>query len=239
NFTNVEGLLQPIGKNQDISILNNTEEIHTIDEVSTLFHFSVDNSDGSVALKFDYVIGEWDNADELQGLSLNQMLSTTVVDAKRKKVFNWKAENGSEITNENANSSKVSKFRFADAQELFGEVRLDDIPYYWGDNATEVNAVGELIPMNLIDVVYGSISSEGDAVRAIKGTTQRKTFLYSVSYPKWDGLRIVHDPAYVVSGGEGGSSDDGTGVIPGFEYTAVLFALPLIALVNVYRRKRR
>ncbi|MHA1332236.1 MAG: hypothetical protein ACTSR2_14305, partial [Candidatus Hodarchaeales archaeon] len=239
NFTNVQGLLQPIGKNQDISVLNSTEEIHTIDEVSTLFHFSVDNSDGSVALKFDYVIGEWDNAAELQGLSLNQMMSSTIVDGKRQKLFNWRTENGSEITDENANSTKVSRFRFADAQELFGEVRLDDIPYYWGDDAVEVNAVGQLIPMNLIDVMYGSISSEGDMVRSIKGTTERKTFLYSVSYPKWDGLRIVHDPAYVVSGGEGGSIDEGTGVIPGFEYTAVIFSLPLIALANIYRRKRR
>ena len=238
NYTDVKGILQPLTTNQDLSLLNQSSNLHTIDEVSTLFHFSVNNNEGSASLKFDYVIGEWDSASELKGLGLNQLMASTVVDAKKGRLFQWRLENDSILSDENANATKVSRFRFADSVEMFGEIRLDDIPYYWGDSQIEVNAVGQLIPMNLIELTYGHISSQADMIRGFRGTTDRKTFLYSVSYPKWDGLRIVHDPAYVVSGGEGAASD-GTGIIPGFEFTTVLFAIPVLILMETYRRKRR
>ncbi|WP_455139619.1 hypothetical protein [Candidatus Hodarchaeum mangrovi] len=238
NYTDVKGILQPLSANQDLSLLNQSSELHTIDEVSTLFHFSVNNDEGSISLKFDYVIGEWDSASELQGLGLNQLMASTVVDAKKERFFQWRVENDSIISDENANATKVSRFRFVDSEELFGEIRLDDIPYFWDVSQIEVNAVGQLIPMNLIELTYGHISSQADMIRVFRGTTDRKTFLYSVSYPKWDGLRIVHDPAYVVTGGEGATSD-GTGIIPGFEFTTIFFAIPTFIIIDIYRRKRR
>jgi len=192
NFTNVQGYLQPLENNQDFSLFNvSTEDLHTVEEISTLFHFEVDNDEGSIALKFDYVIGEWDNSPELEGF---------------------------------------------DSTSEFAEIRLDDIPYLW-DQTETIYAVGQLIPMNLIDVTYGAISSEADLIRSMRGSTTRKTFLYSISYPKWDGKEIVHDPTFAVVSGTASENTDTEGVIPGFEFASLLLALPLIAITM--RRKRR
>ena len=257
NFTDVQGYLQPIEKNQDETLFNvSTGEMHNVDEVSTLFHFGVNNTDSSVTLKFDYVIGNWDNSDELEGLSFNQLLASTVVDAKQKKVIRWKNENGTDLDDDFENSSRISRFRFVESEELFGEIRIDDIPYIW-NNTMEVNASGQLIPMNLIDVTYGKISSEADMIRGIVGNAQRKTFLYSVSYPKWDGRSIVHDPSYVAVAGSAAqvteTSDipsESTGTIPpetsstsvgvpGFEFTVIFLTIPILALVEVIRRRNK
>ncbi|MFX0122755.1 MAG: hypothetical protein ACFFAE_03900 [Candidatus Hodarchaeota archaeon] len=248
NFTDVQGYLQPFEKTQDETLFNESMgQMYNIDEVSTLFHFSVNNTESSVDLKFDYVIGNWNNNEQLEGLGFNQLFASTVVDAKQKKVIKWEHENGTELNDDYETASKISRFRFAEAQELFGEIRLDDIPYIWNGD-TEVNAVGQLIPMNLIDITYGVISSQADMLRGIRGGAMRKTFLYSVSYPKWDGKSITHDPAYAAFGGQAATasttsetqppetSSDGRG-IPGFEFSAILLTVPILALIEVYRRK--
>lgn len=236
-FTNVQGNLEPLGKNQDYSLFNETlDGSHTIDEVSTLFHFSVDNEEGSVALKFDYLIGDWDSAEKLEGLGLNQLMASTVVDSKMQRIIRWRNENSTELDEGFENSSRISKFRFAHTTTDFGEIRLDDIPYLW-DQTEMVNATGQLIPMNLINVAYGCISSEADMIRSMRGATSRKTFLYSVSYPKWGGKEILHDPAYVVVSGTASEGEIPTeGNIPGFEIISALLALPLVTLA--IRRKR-
>ncbi|MCK4848560.1 MAG: hypothetical protein KAT16_06030, partial [Candidatus Heimdallarchaeota archaeon] len=134
------------------------------------------------------------------------------------------------------NASRISSFRFADSTSQFAEIRLDDIPYLW-DQTEMINAVGQLIPMNLIDLTYGTISSEADMIRSMRGSTTRKTFLYSISYPKWDGKEIVHDPTFAVVSGTPSENTDTEGVIPGFEFATLFLALPLIAITM--RRKRR
>ena len=93
--------------------------------------------------------------------------------------------------------------------------------------------------MNLIDFTYGRISSEADLVRGISGGVARKTFLYSISYPKWDGKSIAHDPSYTVIGSLAAEENGDEAGIPGFEYATVILAIPMIALIEVYRRKRR
>jgi hypothetical protein len=236
NFTDVKGSLLPLASKQDFSLFNvTTDDLHTVDEVSTLFHFEVDNDEGSIALKFDYIIGEWDNAPELEGLGLNQLMATTVVDAQQMKTIEWRNENNDQLNEEFENASRISKFRFADTTSQFAEVRLDDIPYLW-DQTEMVNATGQLIPMNLIDVAYGAISSEADLIRSMRGSTSRKTFLYSISYPKWGGKEIVHDPTYAVVSGIASETTSTGGVIPGFEFATLFLALPLIAII--IRRKR-
>ena len=235
SFTDVQGYLQPLENNQDLSLFNaSTGKLHTINEVATQFHFEVDNDIGEATLKFDYLIGEWDNSAELQGLSLNQLMASTVVDAQNKKTIQWRNELNSTLNEEFENSSRISRFRFADTTSEFAEIRLDDIPYYW-DQTEFVNAKGQLIPMNLINVAYGVISSEADLIRSMSGSTTRKTFLYSVSYPKWDGKEILHDPAYSVLTGTASEADDNGAPIPGFELISLLFAIPI---VYALRRKR-
>ena len=237
NFNDVKGALLPLESNQDYSLFNvSTDSLHTVDEVSTLFHFEVDNDEGSIALKFDYIIGEWDNAPDLEGLGLNQLMASTVVDAQNRRTIQWRDENNEELSEEFENASRISKFRFADTTSQFAEVRLDDIPYLW-DQTEMVNAVGQLIPMNLVDVAYGAISSEADLIRGMRGSTSRKTFLYSISYPKWDGKEIVHDPTYAVVSGTASETTSTGGIIPGFEFATLFLALPLIAIT--IRRKRR
>ncbi|MHA2237748.1 MAG: hypothetical protein ACXAB2_05160 [Candidatus Hodarchaeales archaeon] len=236
SFTDVQGYLQPLENNQDISLFNvSTGVLHNIDEVTTQFHFEVDNDIGEVTIKFDYLIGEWDNSVELEGLSLNQMMVSTVVDAQNRKTIRWRNENNSDLNEEFENSSRISRFRFADSTSEFAEIRLDDIPYLW--NKTEsVNATGQLIPMNLFNVAYGAISSEADLIRSMRGSTSRKTFIYSVSYPKWDGKEILHDPAYSVLTGIAAESENTDGApIPGFELVSLLLAIPVVVLL---KRKR-
>jgi hypothetical protein len=189
-------------------------------------------------LKFDYLLGNWDNADELIGLSFNQLMASTVIDAQMKRQIRWRHENGTEMDNNLENSSKLHRFRFEESGNTFGEIDLDEIPYLW-DNSEEVYAIGQLIPLNLIDVTYGRISSEGDMIRSLTGNKQGQTFLYSVSYPKWDGKSILHDPSYSVMGGLGADIDTTGGAIPGFEFVSAIFGLPILYIVGVYRRKRK
>ncbi len=237
NFTDVSGYLQPLERNQDISLFNvSTNDLHTIDEVSTLFHFEVDNDLGRVDLKFDYIIGEWSNSADLVGLSLNQLMGTTVFDAQMKRTIQWRDENNIDVAPDNENSTRISRFRFSDSTAEFAEIRLDDIPYLWNQQSWET-AVGQLIPMNLIDVAYGSISSEADMIRIMRAGTSRKTYLYSISYPKWEGKEILHDPAYAVLAGSGSeATDEPTGSIPGFEFLALFVAIPVLSVATRRRR---
>jgi hypothetical protein len=237
NFTDVSGYLQPLERNQDISLFNvSTDELHSIDEVSTLFHFEVDNDLGRVDLKFDYIIGEWSNAAYLSGLSLNQLMGTTVFDAQNRRTIQWRDENNDSVEPDNENSTRVSRFRFADATAEFAEIRLDDIQYLW-DQTEWVTAIGQLIPLSLIDVAYGAISSEADMIRSMRAEVSRKTYIYSISYPKWDGKEILHDPAYAVMAGSGSEdTDDPNGGIPGFEFFAFFLAIPV--LIYTSRRRR-
>ncbi|MFX0171689.1 MAG: hypothetical protein ACFE9L_07205 [Candidatus Hodarchaeota archaeon] len=238
-FEDVVGYLQPITRNQDDTLFDvSTSQAYSVDEISTLFHFSVNNTDGSIDLKFDYIIGNWNNSETLEGFGFCQLMASTVVDAHRTRAFQWKNENNAELGNTNDDASKISRFRFTSAEGLFGEIRLDDIPYFWGDAQEEVNAVGQLIPMSLIEVTYGRISSEADLIRSVSSDVTRKTYLYSISYPKWDGKSITHDPSFAVISGVVAEDSDGTG-IPGFEFAAVFLSIPALALAEVYRRKRK
>jgi len=243
-FINVLGYLQPIEKSQDDSLFDgSSSQAYNVDEISTMFQFSVNNTDGSTNLKFDYVIGEWNDTESLQDLGFCQLMASTLVDANMERTFSWRHNNDTELQDDYENSSQISRFRLTYAQNLFGEIQIDDIPYIW-DGTEEVNAIGQLIPMNLIDVTYGAISSEADKIRSIKGSAQRKTFLYSVSYPKWDGKSITHDPTYYAVGGiaaETSGTQSETGVengIPGFEFAVVIITIPMLVLIEVYRRKR-
>ncbi|MHA1966767.1 MAG: Heimdall-CTERM domain-containing surface protein [Candidatus Hodarchaeales archaeon] len=241
-FTNVEGYLNPLEKNEDSSLFDvSTESLHTIDEVSTLFHFVVNNTDGSVSLKFDYVLGNWDNANELEGLSFNQLMATTAIDSSMTHRIQWRHENGTEMNNEEKNSSRMHRFRLGVVDDQFGEVSLDEIPYLW-DDTEEVYAVGQLIPLNLIEITYGRISSEGDMIRSLTRNIQSETYLYSVSYPKWEGKSIIHDPSFSVMGGqaaEASNTDNTSGVIPGFEFISAIFTLPILYTISVYYKKRK
>ena len=236
-FENVVGYLQPIGRSQDNTLFDTSAgQAYNVDEISTLFHFSVNNTDSSTNLKFDYVIGDWNNTESLEGLGFSQLLASTVVDANKQRTFNWRHNDNTELDDDYENASQISRFRLTHAQELFSEIQLDNIPYIW-DGTEEVNAVGQLIPMNLIDVTYGVISSESDMIRGIKGTVQRKTFLYSVSYPKWDGKSITHDPAFSAISVQPDETSGTESGIPGFEFLAVFLTIPMLALIEIYRRK--
>jgi len=246
-FENIVGYLLPIERNQDDSLFDiSAGQAYNVDELSTLFHFSVNNTEGSTNLKFDYIIGNWNNTESLEGLGFSQLMTSTVVDAHRTRTFQWRNENNAELGDTDENASRISRFRLASAEGLFGEIRLDDIPYLWGDTQEKMNAVGQLIPMSLIDVTYGRISSEADLIRSISGEITRKTFLYSVSYPNWDGKSITHDPTFAAVGGLAAEASDTSETqppsdvesgIPSFEFATVFISIPLLALIEIYRRK--
>ncbi len=238
-YEGISGHLNPIGMNRDDTFFDDSTSLagkQEIDKISTMFHYSIDETN-SVVLKFDYFLGEWTNSGQMDGLSFNQIFSTTVIDSKKTV---WQRENNEEISDDIENSTKVSKMRFgASGIQPFGEIRLDDIPYTW-DGSDSVNAVGQLLPLNLISFIFGRISSESDQIMGIMKSETRRTYLYSISYPKWGGKSILHDPAFVATGGTGAEDTDTAGGIPGFEFSALVMAFSVLAIpVIINRRKQR
>jgi len=201
-----------------------------------MFHYSI-NENNSVELKFDYLLGEWSDTERLEGLSFNQIFTTTVVDSKKTV---WRREDGNEISDDIENSTKVSKMRFgASGIQPFGEIRLDEIPYTW-DGSESVTAVGQLLPVNLITLIFGRISSESDHITGVMKSVSRRTYLYSISYPKWGGKSIAHDPAFVASGGGTGAEDtDTAGGIPGFEFSSLFIAFSVLAVPVIIKKRKQ
>jgi hypothetical protein len=236
-FGGIHGYLNPIGLNRDDALFNDTESLagrQDIDKISTMFHFSI-TENSSVQLKFDYYIGEWTESDRLEGLSFNQILSTTVIDSEKTV---WRRGNNTEISDDIENSTKVSRMRFgASGVQPFGEIRLDDIPYTW-DSSTQTNAVGQLLPLNLISMTFGGVSSESDQIIGVMRSVNRRTYLYSVSYPKWDGKSILHDPVYVAAGGAG-ADISAEAPIPGFEFPTLILTLSVLAVPIIIRKRKR
>ncbi|MHA2226506.1 MAG: Heimdall-CTERM domain-containing surface protein [Candidatus Hodarchaeales archaeon] len=56
-----------------------------------------------------------------------------------------------------------------------------------------------------------------------------------MSYPKWDGKAILHDPTYAVCGET--IEETKTGAISGFEFVTFLLSIPLVSVI--IRRKRQ
>ena len=176
------------------------------------------------------------------------MLITTIrnFDATSKVLRLHTADNATETdVDANQEARKTRKLRFSAGQAPIADVELDDIPYYWA--GTEwVNATGQTLPLLFAEMMFGSMSSDGEILHTLRVKTGTAAYLYSISYPKFGGESIVHDPTYSVvaaiagessgtttSTGSTGSASSTTedSAIPGFELLA-LVAIPVVVLVR-------
>ncbi|MFX1514335.1 MAG: hypothetical protein ACFFCQ_17305 [Promethearchaeota archaeon] len=240
NFANAEGRLFPTDIDEEVSGFNQTYApiSEKIDELEGLFHFSVDPETGESHLKFDYILGNWNNTEPLAGLSFAHLMGSTFIKRTTEQTIDEViSETNEEVDDTSVETQRISRFRFRYGGKQIADVYLDDIPYEW--NSTQQNAIGLLIPLRFAEMSYGRSSSNGEIIRNMQGQVQRRTYLYTISYPKWSGLAISHDPDFVVSAGEATlepSSSKEDGGIPGFEIGFGLIGL--IGLIGLRKRRK-
>ncbi len=250
-FNNVTARLVPLHIRPEQALFNTSEAVseQTIDNISIKFHFTIVPENATANLKFDYIIGNWSNKTVVEGLSLNQMFATAVIDSKG-GFRRMQMENQTEVDPDTSNTTRVRRFRFAEKTNIDAEIRLDDIPYTW--NGTEaVNATGELIPLHAGLRMFGKITQEGSTLMQMAIASKNQVYLYSISYPKFSGETISHDPTFSVvasspssSSGTGETSPESSsgtegngGAVPGFEVPALLTVM--LATSAIYLKKRR
>ncbi len=243
NFGDVAGNFLPYDRDTDSTTINpedNDAIPATFDEFSVTMHFSKDAPKKTANLKFDYVIGELDDPTLMDGLSLSQNFMTTLINSDNvHKINRIETEDNTEVEPEGNASRHAHRIRFQAAGVDSAEIRMDDIPYRL--NGTEdVNATGQLVPISLMGIIYGQAAMEGAWIHQLRGLATAKTFMYSISYPKWSGLSISHDPTYTLVAGEGedaGSIDEESsatedGFAPGFEFLMVLLVLGSLPILR-------
>ena len=82
-------------------------------------------------------------------------------------------------------------------------IELDNIPYLWGNQQISKNAFGQTLPLLYGQYLFGTITAEAEIFHSMRAQTSQHTYLYSVSYPDFDGKAILHDPTYTMSSNVG------------------------------------
>ena len=244
--SSLEVALVPIHENRDLALFNSSvaEDTQTIDDFSFKLHFS--KGGNRAKLKFDYLLGEWSDPAALDGFGLNFMYLSTVRDTRAVQ-HRIKLENGTEVNPDSEIGVRTKKFDLRAGDLPVGDIELDNIPYTW-NGTVNTTAYGQTLPLAYSELLFGSLSSEGNIVRTLRVASKKSTFLYSISYPNFSGLSISHDPSYsavvVGAGGSGEPTDTNintipaeTSNVPGFEFLGVLLALPVFTLL--YRKRKK
>lgn len=249
SFGDVAGNFLPYDRDTDSTTINpedNDAIPVTFDEFSVTMHFSKDAPKKTANLKFDYIIGELDDPNLMDGLSLSQNFMTTLINSDNvHRINRIETEDDTEVEPEGNVSRRARRIRFRAAGVDSAEIRMDDIPYTWNETE-EVNATGQLVPISLIGVIYGQAAMEGEWIHRMRGLATAKTFMYSISYPEWSGLSISHDPTFTLITGDAaaaGSIDEESseapaedGFAPGFEFLVVLLVLGSLPLLRARRK---
>ncbi|MFQ5977619.1 MAG: hypothetical protein ACE5OZ_05775 [Candidatus Heimdallarchaeota archaeon] len=249
SFGDVAGNFLPYDRDSDSTTINpvaNDAIASTFDEFTVTMHFSTDAPKSAANLKFDYIIGELDNAVPMDGLSLSQNFVSTLINSDTvHRVNRIETEDDAEVEAEGNVTHHAHRIRFRAGDLDSAEIRMDDIPYTW-NAAEDINATGQLVPIALMGVMYGRAATQGEWIHLMRGQTTAKTFMYSISYPKWSGLSISHDPTYTLTSGtaaDSGSIDEEEssdaaedGFAPGFEFLLILMGLVSLPIL---RRSRR
>ncbi len=239
DFSNVEGRLFPVDIDEDRSGFNSSYApiAEKIDQLAGLFHFTVDPMTGESHLKFDYILGNWNDTEPLEGLSFAHLMGSNFIKrSTERSVDEVVSDDDQEVDDSTIETKRISRFRYRYGGRLVADIRLDDIPYEW--NGTQQNAIGMLIPLRFAEMSFGRSSSNGAIITNMRGQVERRTYLYAISYPKWDGLAISHDPDYMVTSGvitSPSSSSEDSGKIAGFELGLGLIGM--VVLITMRKRK--
>ncbi|MHA1732938.1 MAG: hypothetical protein ACTSU5_13410 [Promethearchaeota archaeon] len=221
DFNNIDGELVPIDSAEEDKLLENSttsDMPEHIDKTSFQFNFSVDTANKSASMKVDYMFGDFENQSgavdpKLDGYSLamNTMFMAFRYRAGM-RTFNSSTRisgDGNTTLSDPERVRRMRQFRFSSGDTVQFENRLDDIPYNWGTSGEAVTAIGQLVPLKLGQVSMGRATMDGNKTVAMGQSISGGVFLYSISYPKWSGQQIVHDPVfttYVDDLGSAGSS---------------------------------
>lgn len=251
--TDVNVKLNPIYQNRDVTVFSDDYVVggeQTIEEFGFTFRFQPNHTSGSADVKFDYTLGQWSNLTVLEGLSLNHMIVTGVKDfSGQNRVMRVETNNTNDEFNPEATAERSRSLKIRVGQSPLADVDLDAIPYLW-DGTDEVDAVGQTLPLMFVNLLFGQTTTEADIMRTVGGEATSAKYLYSVSYPKFSGKSIEHDPTYsMVAGVSGDTSNtdpsdtetsgsvDETSAIPGYELVSLVLGL-FTTIVLVQRRRR-
>jgi hypothetical protein len=91
--------------------------------------------------------------------------------------------------------------------------------------------------------MFGSLTSQAETLNVLRGQAGAATYLYSISYPKFGGESILHDPTYSMMVGSIDTTSDSTesvsettSAIPGFEFIG-LFSFSLVIMIRKIHKK--
>ena len=240
NSQNVNVLLNPVQQNQDNSFFedNSSTITQSISQFGLNFHFMPNVTAGTAQVKFDYNMGTWSNVTtsngiDLNGLSLNQMFLTSISDfsgSHRTMAIN----NNNSPVNNNGTAARAGKFVINAGQSPIAQISLDSNPYIY-DGTTNETAYGLTLPLLFASYLFGRISTNGQIVNTVIGTANRANYIYSLSYPVWNGNRISNDPTFsmVVTSANtsSGASSTTTKGLPGFELVGFA-VLPVLYFIK-------
>lgn len=263
SFNDIEGDLVPWDQPGEEQLLNDTlSPLHeSMDQVAFDFKFGVKpgpNNTLAGDMKVDYTISEFQNASgqvdpNLQGLELSlNTLFTAFRYQFGRQVFQENinmvdqgshAINGSELQTQR----RVHAMRFASGDTVQIETKLDDIPYTLYDTVTGTSqtAIGQLIPAKAGVLAVGSTTSAGQQIERIsRQRISGGVFIYSTSYPIWDGYTIIHDPTfttYVTPEGDVGGGLGGVGTfIRNNKWIVIVIGLvAVVVIVGVIAARRK
>lgn len=240
SMSDVHVNLNPVDRDRDSTIFSDDYAVggeQTIDNAGFIFHFYPNETSGKAIIKFDYELGEWSDKTVLDGLSLNHMMVTSIQNFEAtSKTLHLQTNETDVETDGDAKHSR--KMLFQAGQAPIADVELDNIPYEWAGTSDET-AYGQTLPLLYGEFMFGSITQEAEILHALRAQGSTSTYLYSVSYPKFSGESIVHDPTYSMLKAvteDGSDISSSTDAIPGFEFV-VLLVIPGIVILRKTKKE--
>ncbi len=99
------------------------------------------------------------------------------------------------------------------------------------------SANGAIIPYGLyqhsVDQTGAAISQKGNVDWNISASVTYSTYIYQISYPEFNGSKIVHDPTYTILG-----TVTYPGGIPGFEFYGIFLSISIVSCVVIFLKKK-
>lgn len=99
------------------------------------------------------------------------------------------------------------------------------------------NANGAIIPYGLyqhsIEQTGAALSQKVNIDWNISASVTHSTYIYQISYPEYNGSKIVHDPTYTILG-----TVTYPGGIPGFEFYGIFLGVSIVSCVVLFLKKK-
>jgi hypothetical protein len=100
------------------------------------------------------------------------------------------------------------------------------------------SANGAIIPYGMyqhsIEQTGAALSQKVKINWNISASVTHNTYIYQVSYPEFNGSKIVHDPTYTILG----TATYPGGGIPGFEFYGIFLSMSIVSCVVIFLKKK-